>query len=57
MLFKTTHIFRRVTKAFTNNYTMQRYQCTIVFIELMEVCSSFVASHLSLARGLFYVFY
>uniref|UniRef100_A0A1I7VVK6 Exportin-T n=1 Tax=Loa loa TaxID=7209 RepID=A0A1I7VVK6_LOALO len=27
----------RVTKAFTNNYTMQCCQCTIVFIELMKV--------------------
>ncbi|VDK81907.1 unnamed protein product [Litomosoides sigmodontis] len=27
----------RVTKAFTNNYTMQCCQCTIIFIELMEV--------------------
>ncbi|KAK6110318.1 Exportin 1-like family protein [Brugia pahangi] len=27
----------RVTKAFSNNYTMQYCQCTIIFIELMEV--------------------
>uniref|UniRef100_A0A1I8EST9 Exportin-T n=1 Tax=Wuchereria bancrofti TaxID=6293 RepID=A0A1I8EST9_WUCBA len=27
----------RITKAFSNNYTMQCCQCTIIFIELMEV--------------------
>ncbi|VDK61500.1 unnamed protein product [Onchocerca ochengi] len=27
----------RVTKAFTNSYTMQYCQCTIIFIELMEI--------------------
>uniref|UniRef100_A0A0R3RN28 Exportin-T n=1 Tax=Elaeophora elaphi TaxID=1147741 RepID=A0A0R3RN28_9BILA len=31
----------RVTKAFTNNYTMQCCQCTVIFTELMEVRYSF----------------
>lgn len=54
------YIFRRVTKAFTNNCTMQCCQCTIIFIELMEVRSSFTCfvPHcclFSLRKSFFYV--